>query len=347
MGWKIKVLAFFFGLFSLALGAVIIAIPVLLWVFWPLIRRLRSSQKVGAANGISGFGGAWITYLGFFFVFLAVVAVASGGSLSPIVFGGIGAALVFYGRGSVRTTLGGLAPVRDSILLRSRLAPFSWLALVEVKITTKDAAKVLPNIGERLLVAVEGKAKAYAVIQATSFGEADAEEKVVSRMWELSRVLTPLGAYLLPVDAAAAVSLVKRRGRPVRLDTGNLEQSLASTPYDTISISTHGHVAVALGAYRSADDGGELLVFHTRQTLRKPVLVWEVANALGRKATWPSPDDQTVFLSSLAATRGESVGDRIEESGSPSGTTLLVRSVRSSQIELSRSQLRALVRAYS
>lgn len=339
--------AFFFGLFSLSVGAVLIGIPVLLWVFWPWIRGLRNSQKANAGKGSIGVGGSWMRYLGFFFIFLAIVAVAGGGSFSPILFGGIGVVLVFYGRGSSGKMPGGLVPVRDSIMLRSRFVPWHWLALVEVKAATKDVAKVLPNVNERLLVRLDGKASAYAVLQVSGLREADAEEKVVSRMQELSKILAPTGAYLMPVDATAAASLIRRRRRPVKLDVGNLEQSLASTPYDMISISTHGHVAVALGAYQSVDEGQEQLVFHTKQALKKPVLVWEIASALGRRAAWPGPDDQTIFLSSLAATRGESIGDRIVENGSSSGTSLLIRSVRSNEIELSRAQLRALVRAYS
>jgi hypothetical protein len=256
-------------------------------------------------------------------------------------------ALVFYGRGSGGKALGGVVPVRDSILLRGRLFRFSWLALVEVKVTTKDIAKVLPSVNERILVTIDGKARAYAVLQASGFSETGVEERVVTRIGELSRVLAPMGAYLLPIDAAVAAPLIRRRVRQVRLDTENLEQSLASTPYDTVSIAVSGHVAVAMGAYMSADNGQEQLVFHVRQAPKKPVLVWEVAGALGKRATWPGPDDQTVFLSSLAATRGETIGDRIVENGSPSKSSLLVRSVRSNEIELSRAQLRALVRAYS
>jgi hypothetical protein len=322
MGWKIRVLAFFFGLFSLALGAILIAIPVLLWVFWPWIRGLRNSQMLGAGKGLLIAGGSWMMYLGFFLIFLALVAAGSGGLFSPILFGVVGMVLVFYGRGSSGKVSGGLAPVRDSIRLRSRFVPWHWLALVEVKTTTQDVAKVLPNAGERLLVRLEGKASAYAVIQASGWTEAEAEAKVVSRMQELSRVLAPLGAFLMPVDAIAAASLVRRRGRPAKLDVENLEQSLASTQYDVISIGTHGHVVVGLGAYQSADDGQEQFVFHARQALRKPVLVWEVAGALERRAAWPGPDDETVFLSSLAATRGESIGDRIVENGSSSGTRM-------------------------
>ena len=347
MGWKIKVPAFFFGLFSLSLGAILIGVPVLLWVLWPWIRGLRNSQKTGTGSGFVGVGGSWMEYLGLFFVFLAAVALLGGGSLSPILFGGIGVALVFYGRGSAGKVLGGLVPVRDSILMRTRFVPFNWLALVEVKVTTKDVAKVLPNVNERLLVTVDGKASAYAVIQASGLREADAEEKVVSRMQELSKVLAPSGAYLLPIDASVAASLIRRRGRPVKLDTGNLEQSLVSTPYDVVSICTHGHVAVALGAYRSADDGQEQLSLPYQAGAQETGAGVGGCRRAGKAGDMAGPGRPDGVPRQPSGAGGRASGTGSWRTARPRGSSLLVRSVRSNEIELSRAQLRALVRAYS
>jgi len=73
----------------------------------------------------------------------------------------------------------------------------------------------------------------------------------------------------------------------------------------------------------------------------------EVFKAIGSRLAWPNPDRYTAFLSSLLATSNEPVGTRILDAGAgPQSQTVVVRSQGSPPVELSRPQLRAVVRMY-
>ncbi len=73
----------------------------------------------------------------------------------------------------------------------------------------------------------------------------------------------------------------------------------------------------------------------------------EVFKAVGNRLNWPHPDQYTAFLSSLVATSGEPVGTRILDAGAGSQAQMVVvKSQSSPPVELSRAQLRAVVRIY-
>ena len=85
MGWKLNALAFLFALWALNVGALVVGIPILLYIFY----RWWSNRKP------SGTGSSrWMIYVGVLFLMLAVGAVAEQGTYSPIVFGVAGIALL-------------------------------------------------------------------------------------------------------------------------------------------------------------------------------------------------------------------------------------------------------------
>ena len=87
MGWKLNALAFLFGIWALNTGALIIGIPILLYLFY----RYWSNRQ----NRPGGTGRPrWAIYLGVFFLVLSLVAVAEGGTYSPVVFGVAGLTLL-------------------------------------------------------------------------------------------------------------------------------------------------------------------------------------------------------------------------------------------------------------
>jgi hypothetical protein len=107
----------------------------------------------------------------------------------------------------------------------------------------------------------------------------------------------------------------------------------------------------SLGVYVRKENkrkAGEIVVPPPRQKPKRRPLLWETLKLVERKLRWPEPDAQTAFLGSLFATREETIGERIVEAGSPPGAqVVLVKSVGSPPVELTRAQLRAVVRIYA
>ncbi len=346
MGWKLKALLFLIALFSFAAGGFIIAIPIFAYLTLPpLIRRKKNDGQ--ASQEKTGGGSRPMKYAGILLLVFALIALASGGRFSVLVFGGLGIALIFLAGSHGSGISPSIRPVKDSILLRGLFAPFHWYSVAQVKVATNDVAKALSALNERFLVRFDEKAAAYVVLHASGLRERDAEEKIVDRLREMSKLLAPAGGYLLPLEGEVALPLIKCPARISKLDVRDLDHSLASLPFEFVAVSPGGHLAVAVGAYQKSEGGHNELIVDTKQVLKKPVLVWEIAKSLEKRAAWPGPDDATIFLSSLAATRGANVAERLVQNGQGSGSTLLVRSLRTPEIELSRAQLRALVRAYS
>ena len=73
----------------------------------------------------------------------------------------------------------------------------------------------------------------------------------------------------------------------------------------------------------------------------------ELLSAATQRTGTPKPDRYVEFLSSVAATEGETLGQRITQTVQASDSRLvLVASVGSPQVELSRAQLKAVTTIY-
>ncbi|MDG6987699.1 MAG: ATP-binding protein [Nitrososphaerota archaeon] len=90
MGWKLNALALLFALWCLDVGALVVGVPillVLLYKWWS--ERQSRPAALGPSRGMARAGA--------FFLVLSVVAVVEGGTFSPLVFGGLGVALLALG----------------------------------------------------------------------------------------------------------------------------------------------------------------------------------------------------------------------------------------------------------
>ncbi len=371
MGLLLKGLAVIVGLMLLPLGGWPVSALLFLYAFGGLIVRLlrlgrRSPPTAVAAPTIPRQGTQVVVPvsfrgrvghplrrgLGLVFLFLAAVAVAEGGTLSPFVFGGVGLVLLLWGTPAIRLGChGALRPVPDSILLRPSLDPFHWFALAEVKLATKQAGRVLGGVDETLLVILGDTGPSlFVVLEAASLTIGGAEESLVARFGELVRISAPLGAYLLPVDSAEAESTLRISVEAVRLDAKGWPSSLSTMDYDLLTVeATRGGFVRSVGAYKK-DQSGETKAAlpPVTQTLSRPSLLWEVFQELGKKLEWQKPDGYTTFLASMFATRGETFGERVSEAGSAgSHQQVLVQSLGTPPVKMSRAQLRAIARVYS
>jgi hypothetical protein len=371
MGLLLKGLAVIVGLMLLPLGGWPVSALLFLYAFGGLIVRIlrlgRRSPPAAAAPPTSTRPGTEVAPpvsfrgraghplrrgLGLFFLILAVVALSQRGTFSPFVFGGIGLVLLFWGTAAIR--LGGrgsLRPVADSIVLRTSLDPFHWFAFAEVKLATKQAGRALGGMDETLLVTLgDAGPSLFVVLQATSLTLGGAEESLMARFGELVRISAPLGAYLLPVDSAEAESTLHVSVEPVRLDAKGWPSSLSTMDYDLLTVeAARGGFVRSVGAYKRGEGGeGRTAVPPATQTLSRPSLLWEVFQELGKKLEWQKPDGYTTFLASMFATHGETFGERVSEAGSTeSNQQVIVQSLGTSPVKMSRAQLRAIARVYS
>jgi hypothetical protein len=377
MGWKLKALAVVVGLMLITLGLWPLSAILFLYAASGLIPRGLRRGRGGASGSTTPWSGSGapptslqqgaqqptptgfrtrfshpvLRIIGAVFLGLSVVALTQRGAYSPFVFGGIGVVLLLWGMPLPRLGIS-LRPVEESILLRS-LDSIHWFALAEVKLSTRQAGRALGGIDETLLVAfADGGPSIFVVLKTTSLTFRDAEESLLARLQELARVSAPLGAYLLPVDSGKAVGGALRRSfKPVALDPKGWPSSLSTTDYDLLTMEARrGGFVHSVGAYRKGSDGSDvakITIPHSRQTLSRPSLLWEVFQELGKKVQWPKPDGYTTFLASFYATGGETIGERVSEVASTGNSQeVLVQSLGTPAVQLSRAQLRAIVRMY-
>ena len=82
--------------------------------------------------------------------------------------------------------------------------------------------------------------------------------------------------------------------------------------------------------------------------MSRPALLWEVFQELGKKVEWQKPDGYTTFLASMFATKGETFGERVSEAGSAGDQQqVLVQSLGTPAVQMSRAQLRGIARIYA
>lgn len=92
MGWKLAAFAFIFAFWALSAGALIIGVPLLLYLFYRFWSNRRRSGSQGVATHTR-----WMIYLGLLFLFLSLVALANNGRFSPFAFGVAGMSLLISG----------------------------------------------------------------------------------------------------------------------------------------------------------------------------------------------------------------------------------------------------------
>jgi hypothetical protein len=371
MGRKLKGLALLLGLMFVPLGGWPISAILFLYAFSGLIfrgsRRKRGNtastdapapmpnqQSPPAPRFKRGLSHPVHRILGLGFLGLSAVAFAESGTYSPLVFGGVGALLLLWGAPLITSgNLGSLRPVDESILLRQSFDPIHWLAIAEVKLATKQVGRALGGIDETLFVTSGADGPSvFVVVRAVALTMRGAEDSLLARLRELTRVSAPLGAYLLPVDPASAVTdLFHFKSEKVELDSKGWPSALSTIDYDLLAVeSKRGGFVHSIGAYKISDasEDARANVPLARQALSRPALLWEIFQELGKKTEWQKPDGYTTFLASMFATEGETIGERVSEAGSAGNLQeVLVQSLGTPPVKMSRAQLRAIARIYS
>ena len=366
MGWMIKAVILVVGLFSLTLGIWQVWVPCfgyLAYSVWSsthrrtvLVRDKRKPEQPPQAR--SNWFKKRYVLAGFFFV-LASLGLAAGGALSPVVFFSIGALILASGLVTgLGPSLSEATAAPDSVVLRSRWLPFSWISLVEVKFGSPQLSRALALIGREVILTAESdNAVVYLPIRVRAFSVPEAERKVSDALAPVARMLGSKGAYVVPLDSKEAAARFDRRLRPVdlALEYGrDGVTSLQSTPFEVLVLGPASHLLESAAAYvtlpvdEKKKAGGRAVIPGKGRKLESQPLLWEALENIGERYLPQSPDGMTNFLSSVCATRGESLGDRLVNGGegdSEAGT-ILVGSLGATHVELTRPQLRAIVRTY-
>jgi hypothetical protein len=361
MGWLLKGLALVVGLVSLTLmlwPVSLVCFGYLAYSLWRSTHKRTVYVKDGGrrqpreAPSVkkAAFKRRYVA-AGFFFL-LALVALAGGGTFSPFVFALFGVLIVLSGVTGFGPSMSEVREVPDSILLKSRWFPFSWVSIAEVKFGSQQMTKPLSSVGSEVIMTVSSeKLSVYLPIRVFALSVASAESKVAEKLAPIARMLSAKEAYTLPLESRDAAKRMDWKLKPVglALEYGNDGvASLNSTPFDVLVLAPSGHLLESAAAYVASPNAkpGRFRVPGKGRKLENQPLLWEALETLAEKHAPPHADAVTSFLSSVCATRGESLGDRLENGGQTGSGTVLVSSLGSVQVELTRPQLKAIVMAY-
>ncbi|TLY12617.1 MAG: hypothetical protein E6K84_06170, partial [Thaumarchaeota archaeon] len=222
MGIGLKVILLLLAILVIPFGGWVITALIFAYLILPpllLRRRKGSSAENPRAKGRGPISAG--RALGVVLLALSLVAVASQGTLSPIVFGVPGLLLVFRPRFLSGISLR-VKPVKDSILLRGSLFPFGWFALAEAKVSTRDVEGAVSGMNERVLLLSSPAPRIFLVFTTSSISRSRAEEVTLKRMQVAARALRSLGVYLLPLDGSGAFEVSQLRATRVDLPGQNI-----------------------------------------------------------------------------------------------------------------------------
>jgi len=349
MGWLGKSLAFLLALVLLGAGVWELTLLIFAWLLLPLILRARKRKPASQDRGKPR-GKFPVRYaLGGLLFLLAFLGYLAHGPYSPLVFGALGVLVMLWGRLPMSALGSTLKPVKESVLLRSSPLPVSWAAVAQVKPLTRDLGNAMAGVKGTVVVSASETPSIYVVVERIAPTERSAEEAILTALKEAALSMSSLGAYLLPLDSTQALALLQPSLEPSKVSEGEWSTAVASGTYDVISIKQEKGFASSLGIYRRVGEGriGRGKIPSSPREFAHPPFLMEVFKAIGSRLAWPNPDRYTAFLSSLLATSNEPVGTRILDAGAgPQSQTVVVRSQGSPPVELSRPQLRAVVRMY-
>lgn len=337
MGKPGKGVLFLAALFAAALGAWIITIPILGILFLPSLLR-------GREGGSTGF---WLNILGVILLLLGLLAIFSGGTYSPVVFLTGGAVLVLRQRLRI-----GIAtrtnPIENSILLRSRMNPFHWTGVIEVKVATRDIEGALSGLKERMLIVSTPSPRILLAFSTNSWRQAGAERDIIARIRSVARALVPLGLYLLPLDSSDAAAATRIQSVQSRLPKDDIAKVVSTLDYGAAAIEVrHGYLS-SIELYQRPDASmtANSLLSGVKETPRGAITAREFLHAAFQKIGAPRPDGYAAFLAGMAATEGETLGHRLIQTERQEGNLLLVESTGAPQVKLTNAQLRAVAEIY-
>jgi len=315
----------------------------------------------------------WRYLLGVVFLVAVFLAVGAQGTWSPVVFGSLAGLCFLWGpiSRSGRIPSAGFSPLGESTLLRSAIVPFEWLTVVELKLSSQESSRALSVLHDNLVVVAppSEKPSAYLMVKETALGYRSAEERVSEKLKKLAGVFASRGVFLLPLDSLEVSGLFRPGLQPLRmqLDQDGALAAVAHAPYDVLVAKSLGGYLVEptnkdgevervfagqTGPAKEADlqPAGRAIVPGARDSFEKPALLWEVVSCLLERFRFSEPDACTMFLNNMHLSRGVPPGVKMSLAGGagerPNGSTLTVESLGGAPVELTRAQLRMIVKMY-
>lgn len=315
----------------------------------------------------------WMYLLGGLLFLAALIGVGEHGTFSPLVFGGLGLVCLSLGRlsRSGRLPAASFTPVTESTLLRSFGLPSRWLTVVELKLSTEEAARALSVLRDNLVVVAlpSERPRAYLLAVVTAVGYSRAEVEMTQRLRRLGATLANRGAYIMPLDSKEAALRFAFRAEPLKMDLRNdtVLEAAGHYPYDVIVVEPDGLYAKAMGAYAvkvpdaaaevdrlmtgqpgpttpARTSTGRAVFPSVRQSFERRPILWEVISSLQERFHLSDPDGYTTFLNTMHVSRNVPVGHKLNLAGA--GATVTVESLGGAPVEMTRAQLRSVARIY-
>ena len=346
MGWGYRAAALLLTLVFLGLGAWPVGLLTLAYLALSFRRPGAGAVSVQKQGVFRKPGRPWGRYAaGASFFLLSLVAAGAGGTYSPLAFFAIGMAVILWPSFARARVSSGVVPVEDSVLLRSRLSPFSWHALAEVKLESQDQTRGIASMGGRILLFAGKAPAAFQVVTVRALGYRQAEAGILKELRRETRMLSQRGAHLLPLDSAEAARKLSLGLERLNVGTEDFEAVL-SLPFEAAVFEVEDGRLVAHRAFNVLEPNGRAAIPTPDLRHAREPLFAEVVQEIGDRHGWPGPDEFSHFLAALDATRSEPVADRFRPKGEAAGR-VVVETAGGAEASLSRAQLRALARVYS
>jgi hypothetical protein len=339
MGWKAKALSLVLGLLFFGTGAWLLGIICFLYL--AISVRPRSAKAPQPAGLSPRFPARYL--LAALLMLLSGLALASGGTLSPLVLLGSGVVVLLWPFLGRVFSFGRVVPVPGSILLRSAYNPFAWHALAEVKPGAESFPRAASSFEGTLLVYTD-RGRVYSLASCLALDRREAERNLLQHF----RSTSPKGrqgAYLLPLDSEGAADVLRIGLSRTKLDLEELAES-ASTVSGVLVLTCGREVVREASAYEIESPARSPSVPSGGARLQSPPLTWEVLDSVGKRTAWPEPDRFSNLLDSMAATKGAPLSERMAELEAEAGQ-LTVTSLSGDEVKVTRAQLRAVVSVYS
>jgi hypothetical protein len=371
--WPLSLVIFAYLIFSLRPGRRKVQ-PTIVVTTPGVAAESAQAWKDGRRRKL-GFEWRWRYLLGGVFLLAALIALSERGTYSPAVFGGLGLLCFLWGHlsSSGHIPSAGYAPASESTLLRSVLLPFQWMTVLELKLSSQESARALSVLHHDLVLVAPPSEKpaAYLVVKRAAVGYRDAEARMAEKLRKLAGLLANRGVYLMPLDSLEVARRFPKGLDPVKMDLGRdtVLEAVGHYPYDVLTVKPDGGHAKSLGAYlvarpareeefETAIAGGTEPMIGTptapkmsravlppsRQSFERPPLMWEVITCLQERFHFSEPDGYTMFLNNMHLSRNVSIGQKLNLMGG--GAAVTVESLSGAPVEMSRAQLRTIVKIY-
>ena len=346
MGWGLRLAAVLVILIALALGAWPVSLLALAYLAYSLRKPRGQRAVILRQEVLAKPKRPWGRYvLGGFMLLLSGVALESGGTFSPVVFLFGGLSVLFWPTLRRSGWANQVVPMKESVLLRSRLFPLRWHALAEVKLEYQNETRGIAAMEGKLLVFAGRNPATFQLVSVTAFGHRQAEAKVVKKLRRETRMLSQRGAHILPLDGAQAAAKLSLELEKLRVGTDDFE-AVSSLPFDVIALRVEDGLVVSHRAFNVVESGKvpPAVLSPDLSQEREPLLA-EVVQEIGERHGWPGPDGYSPFLAALDASRAEPIADRFRVKGEVEGG-VAVETPGGAEVRLSRAQLRVVARIY-